>query len=103
MSVRERYQALSLLQVELEVQSKLPPGFRVFGTRWEGPFLAMEFTYCDRHKYIMFNPEGDKLDEVVQILVEQIELTPLLDLPVEDAIYGITSQFRKLADYPMSS
>lgn len=87
MPVREGHQTLSALEIELGVQGRLPPGFRVFATRFQGKLLVMEFEYCDRHKYVsvMVDPEETQ-DQLIELLADQIEITPMLERPAEETI-----------------
>ena len=94
MPVRDGHQTLSALEVELAVQFRLPPGFRVFATRLrDWGILEMQFSYCDQHKYLSIRLDGDltakDLDKLADDLAQQIELTPIIDTYTEGTVATI--------------
>ena len=74
------------IKLQAEVQALLPSGFVCHSAcidmapGSDEQWFTMQFTYCDRNKYISARAEFDGKDLLASDVAAQIELTPMLEM-----------------------
>jgi hypothetical protein len=90
------------LDIQAQVQAMLPPGFECHGaalavvTGEDGEWFRMEFTYCDRHKFL-----SCRLPILPEDIAAQIVYTPILQDCPPDHYAAVARCLKKNPEYAM--
>jgi hypothetical protein len=95
------------IKLQAEIQALLPDGFVCHSAciqtaaRSDDEWFTMQFTYCDRNKYISARTEFDGKDLLASDVASHIVLTPMLEMHEAhpDQVQTIYRCLRKNPDY----